>query len=340
MTKQTAIVVCPGRGTYGQGELGYLKTHHSDKADFMAAMDAARADDVPSVSELDGAEKFRTSLHLPGNNASGLIYACALADFLSIDRDKFDIVGVTGNSLGWYMALACAGAVSLSDGAKIVNTTGALMHERASGGQVVYPITDEDWVADSEKATLIQNALDNGEGEIAISIRLGGMVVFAADDTGCKWLMDNLPGTGVFPMKLPYHGAFHSKAMEPISKAAFDALGQDLFAQPELPLIDGRGAVHNPGGVDLSALYDYTFGHQISRTYDFTRAVEVATREFAPDVFIVLGPGTTLGAPVAQSLIGLGEYGLTGKENFKTRQQDAPVVLSMGLQSQRKYVTK
>lgn len=29
-----------------------------------------------------------------------LIYACALADFAAIDRDRFEVVAVTGNSIG------------------------------------------------------------------------------------------------------------------------------------------------------------------------------------------------------------------------------------------------
>jgi [acyl-carrier-protein] S-malonyltransferase len=42
---------------------------------------------------------------MPGDNASLLIYACALADFAAIDRDRFEVVAVTGNSMGWYLAL-------------------------------------------------------------------------------------------------------------------------------------------------------------------------------------------------------------------------------------------
>ncbi|MCO5135189.1 MAG: hypothetical protein M9908_12770 [Phyllobacteriaceae bacterium] len=30
--RKTAVVVCPGRGTYNKGELGYLARHFTDKA--------------------------------------------------------------------------------------------------------------------------------------------------------------------------------------------------------------------------------------------------------------------------------------------------------------------
>ena len=343
--KQTAIVVCPGRGTYGAGELGYLNKYHSDKAQILSAVETGRMPDQISISDLDGQGTFNADLHLPGDNASALIYGCALGDFHAIDRDRFDIVGVTGNSLGWYMALACAGAVSLDDGARIVNTTGRLMHEQATGGQVVYPIVDEDWQASAENIARVDAALNHGKGTITASIKLGGMMVFAADETGLDYLMKTLPKSGVFPLRLPYHGAFHSAAMKPIADAARAQLSADLFTQPRIPMIDGRGAVYMPGAVNLDALYDYTLGHQIEQTYDFTRAIEICAQEFAPDVYIVLGPGTTLGAPAAQSLIGLGWDGLSGKENFKTRQNAdpillSPILISMGLPSQRKFATQ
>ena len=96
----------------------------------MARLDAYRAElGQPTISELDGAEKYSPSLHMPGDNASLLIYACALADFEAIDRDRFDVVAVTGNSMGWYLALACAGVVDFDAGARLVNTMGGLMHE-------------------------------------------------------------------------------------------------------------------------------------------------------------------------------------------------------------------
>jgi len=42
MSKKTAIVVCPGRGTYNADELGYLTRHHSDKASFIDMIDRIR----------------------------------------------------------------------------------------------------------------------------------------------------------------------------------------------------------------------------------------------------------------------------------------------------------
>ena len=80
--KEKLLVVCPGRGTYNATELGYLKRHHAGGGAQVARLDAYRTGlGQPTISALDGAEKYSPSLHMPGDNASLLIYACALADF-------------------------------------------------------------------------------------------------------------------------------------------------------------------------------------------------------------------------------------------------------------------
>src|SRR3546814_992920 len=70
----------------------------------------------PTVSELDGADRFSVATHMRGDVAAPVIYTATALDYLSIDRDKFDVVAALGNSMGWYSALACAGAVSVEDG--------------------------------------------------------------------------------------------------------------------------------------------------------------------------------------------------------------------------------
>jgi hypothetical protein len=79
-------------------------------------------------------------------------------------------------------------------------------------------------------------------------------------------------------------------------------------------------------------------GHQVTEPYDFTRAIRTAAREFAPDLFIVTGPGTTLGGAVAQSLIMSDWQGMGSKGDFQTRQAAAPLLVSMGMAEQRAMV--
>ena len=342
--KEKLLVICPGRGTYNATELGYLKRHRAGGGDLVDMLNAYRASQgQPIISQLDNAEKYSASLHMPGDNASLLIYACALADFAAIDRDRFEIVAVTGNSMGWYLALTAAGVLDIDAGARLVNTMGRLMHEKGIGGQVVWSMADADWRIDPAKAaevdTILAEAATRSDIAVHISIRLGAMIVFAADDAGMKWLMERLPKDDRFPMTLNYHAAFHSPLLNHIVEDARVLNPKDDFGTGAIPAVDGTGFIWSPKAFHTAAIHDYTLFTQVNATYDFTRAVQVAAKEFCPDRIVVLGPGTTLGAPVAQALIDCGWRGLTGKADFQARQSVNPLLISMGMTDQRAYVT-
>ncbi|MFN4113587.1 MAG: ACP S-malonyltransferase [Sphingomonadaceae bacterium] len=343
--RKTAVLVCPGRGTYNKDELGYLGRHFSDPA-LLTAFDAQRqAQGQDTLSELDGAERFSLARHTRGDNASALIFAATLGDALAIDPDRIDVVAVTGNSMGWYSALACAGAVTPENGFAIANTMGTLMQAALIGGQLVYPFLGPDWQASpARKAALLDHVarIDMREGHLlALSIDLGGMLVLAGNEAGLKaFETEAEPLEGRFPMRLGNHAAFHTHLQEPVAEQGRAALPVALFGQPQVPLVDGRGAVWWPHTCDTGALRNYTLGQQVTETYDFTRAITVAAREFAPDLFIVTGPGTTLGGAVAQSLILASWRGMGSKADFKVRQDAQPLLVSMGMAEQRGLVAR
>lgn len=337
-----AVVICPGRGTYTKTELGVLGRHFHDPA-LLARFDAERAAlGQETLAALDGAATYSVARHTRGDNASALIYAATLADFRALRG--VEVVAVTGNSMGWYSALACGGALSPEAGFHVVNTMGTLMQDALIGGQIIHPFMAEDWTPNpARKAELLSLVadIDARPGHVlGLSIDLGGMLVLAGNDAGLAAFEAAVPPEqGRFPMRLANHAAFHTALQAPIAEAGRARLAQDLFGQPQVPLIDGRGAIWWPGATDTAALWDYTLGHQVVRTYDFTRAIATAAREFAPDLFIVTGPGTTLGGAVAQSLI-LADWAGTGsKSDFQQRQKTRPFLISMGIEAQRATVT-
>lgn len=343
--KQTAVIVAPGRGTYNKTELGYLSRLHSDKAELLGQIDAyRRAQGQEPVTELDEAPRFSSAKLTRGDNASPLIYACAYADFLSIDREAIDIVAVTGNSMGWYIALACAGALDAMGGLQLVNTMGTLMQESLIGGQLVYPVFDDDWIEVPGRGQTIVQAMAEinqmPDHDLALSIDLGGMLVLAGNEAGLSAFEKQMPPIdGRFPMRLKNHAAFHTELQQPVAEAGRANIDVSLFRQPELPLIDGRGSIWQPKATNLAALYDYTLNHQVVEPYEFAIAIRTAAREFMPDLFIVLGPGTTLGGSVAQSMIKARWRGVRDKNTFKTVQDENPRLISMGMDEQRRQVT-
>ena len=344
--RKTALVVAPGRGTYGKGELGSIARLHGTRfADLIANFDAQRRErGQPTVTELDGADRFSVATHMRGDVAAPLIYTATALDYLSIDRDKFDIVAVAGNSMGWYSALALGGAVSVEDGFRISNAMGLNSQTHGPGGQVLLQVVDEDWrpVAGLRESllALVADIASRSGHALTLSIDLAGMLVFAGNEEGLAALLaEASPTPGRDPLRLAGHGPFHTPLMFGSSDKAMAELPPSLFHRPALPLVDGRGHIWRRFASDPAAIRDYTFGHQILAPYDFALSVQVAVREYAPDVIILPGPGDTLGGAIAQSLIGIGWQGIGSKADFMARQAAEPILLSMGRAEQRALVT-
>jgi [acyl-carrier-protein] S-malonyltransferase len=215
------------------------------------------------------------------------------------------------------------------------------MHQHGAGGQIVWSMGDSDWKIEANKLRIIKNILTEAKAasgiNVHVSIRLGGMIVFAADDAGLKWLTEHLPKDDRFPLRLMHHAAFHSPLLDHIVPMARATNDKGDFGPGVIPAIDGQGRIWSPGAFGREAIYDYTLGAQLTDSYDFTRAVQVAAAEFAPDTIIILGPGTTLGAPTAQALIASGWRGLSGKADFQSRQDKDPILISMGMEDQRAW---
>ncbi len=348
---KAVVVLCPGRGSYTASELGYLSrpVDASVLSELNAAIDrsdglrTARGDQT--IRGMDGARKFDPEF-FRGENAAGLTFACTAFDFLRLDDTELDIVAVGGNSMGWYSALFAAGVFGLDDAFDLVETMGGMVQNGRIGGQVIYPLVDDDWRAEPERAAAAATALESvGEAghRAGWSIRYGGYAVLWADEEGLPLLLEELPpvksGEMKYPLELPGHSAFHSRLMLPVSERAIDHLSSLPWRAPSIPLIDGRGCRWHPLGTDPAALCRYTLENQVMETYDFSASVRVALREYAPDAFVLLGPGDALGAAVAHIVIAERWQGIDSREAFLERQEDDPLLISLGRTEQAALVT-
>jgi malonyl CoA-acyl carrier protein transacylase len=274
-----------------------------------------------------------------------LIYACSAADFAAIDRGRYDIVAVTGNSMGWYTALALAGAVDEANAFTLIHTMGSMMKGGVVGGQLIYPVVDADWRRDEAKEKLVWGAIHETATtpgmEAYLSINFGGYAIIGGNAKALDHLMKALPSVedGKYPFILVNHAAFHTPMLAATAEKAHELLGPALFQAPALPLVDGRGAIWQPYATDPRELREYTLGHQVVEPYDFTTAISVALKEFAPDKLILLGPGASSGGAIAQILIKNHWLGLADKAGFSALQAKAPALLAMGREDQAKLVT-
>ena len=324
MTKPTAVLFCPGRGAYARGELGFVgrTVRPGPVADALSAADAARRDaGRPTLTEIDAAEKFRPGLHLDGENAAELIYFGTMAHVEQL-RERYDILAIAGNSLGWYTALPAGGALSPTDGWRLVATM-AKLQKQAEGGQLLTTAVGDDWQPDLNLVVEIQRLLteinDRGDEFFCdYSIRLGGHEVLAGTAPAIAELLARLPkvkvGDREFPFRLAGHGPFHTALCAAVSNQAHEALVDLPFAMPQCHLIDGFGNLHSPWSADPRELLHYTTHEQVLETFDFTACVRTAMREFQPEVLLCAGPGASLRAPVGHCVVAEGWRGIHDKD--------------------------
>ena len=337
MNRQRVVVVCPGRGSYSRETTGYINNYKNNISSYLSLFDNRRKEDGRlGIADLDSMN-FKSKVHMVGENASSLIYACSLNDFLSIDQTKYEIVAITGNSMGWYSALAFSEAVSFDNGYELINTMGSMMEKKIVGGQLIYPIVNEDWIIDKK---IKQKVFDEiNKVKAFVSINLGGYVVVGGSEESLKNLLKRLPPIENYPLQIPYHGAFHTPLMHEISSKGFDKIPKSFFLKPSIPIIDGRGYVWSPYGTDSLELYKYTIGSQVTESYSFTKSITTALKEFCPDKLIALGPGNSLGGVIGQIIIKNKWNSVRTKESFIAEQEKDPFLVSMGILEQREIVS-
>ncbi|HSR49253.1 MAG TPA: ACP S-malonyltransferase [Acidobacteriota bacterium] len=366
------VLVAPGRGSYTRSELGYLGRFSDhprcqERLDLAEQADALRRDKGEvSVSQLDQAGTFQPSRHLAGENASALIFACSAADAALIGP-QHEVVAVLGNSMGWYSALYLSGMLSFAEAFRLVDGMGLHQRGRQRGGQILYPLVEEDWrpqpgrleelidlvcsvcdIGDVGKpspplASALDDPISLDSTWAGLSIHLGGYAVLGGTESGLKALEERLPtvtqGGRDFPFRLARHSAFHTPLMQPASRYALEELDDLQWNQPRAPAIDGGGTQWKPMQTLQEAVSHYTLIEQVLRPFDFTTAVRVAAREYNPDHFVLLGPGESLGGAVAQVLIAENWRGLNDRDSFqKAQQSDSPPLLSFSRVEQASLV--
>lgn len=335
MSSPRILVVFPGRGSYGAAELGSLrKLSESSReaatavAEVAAAMDAPRrAKGRASILELDAARVFDPELHLAGENASALIVACGLAEFLLLSRGGASVAGVTGNSLGFYTALGASGALSLQDVGELVEEMASLQVDRGSGGQVIVPVAGDDWRLDPARARAADEAL--APGDAWLSVDLGSFRVLGGRDAAV--LAARLPKTRLggreYPMVLARHKAFHTPLVAEVAAAVTASWSLDWRA-PSCHLLLGNGAIVSPWSADPRALAGYTLQEQVTTPFRLATAVRVGLRELAPDALTLTGPGESIGGSLGACMLAEGWRGLHDRDAFRARQSTAPLLLS------------
>jgi [acyl-carrier-protein] S-malonyltransferase len=331
-----AAVAFPARGSYGPASLGSLPAAHP----WVRRADQLRGEvHLSPLSELDRAAGFDPAVHLRSANASPLTFLCGLLDAERIAGDH-EVVVVVASSTGWYTALAASGALEFDDAFRLVQTMALLAEEPIEGedpgGQLVYPLTDEEWRTDPVQTATLEAALaEHGNGStVNRALELGAFSVLSGSGPGLDRIAAALPplqvGSRRFPLRPAMQEAWHTPLRAGAARAAGQALAGLSWSAPNVTLIDGRGARFTPYSTDPAALAHHTLVEQPVSTYDFARGLRVALREYAPDVILLPGPGASLGEVSAQLIVAEGYRGIrTRAELEATQAGESPILLSM-----------
>jgi len=175
-------------------------------------------------------------------NAQPALMAHSLAVIRVLEAEKGldlarDVAFVAGHSLGEYSALCAAGALSISETAKLLRIRGDAMQAAVPAGQgAMAALLGADWdlaskIADEaahETELVCDVANDNGGGQVVLSGHK------AAIDRACEIAK----GKGVKrAILLPVSAPFHSALMAPAASAMEAALKTATILAPKVPVV-------------------------------------------------------------------------------------------------------
>lgn len=172
-------------------------------------------------------------------NAQPALMAVSLAVMRALEREFGVPVSkaayVAGHSLGEYSALAAAGALSVSDAAKLLRTRGNAMQAAVPVGQgamaaligKVDVATAEEIAKEGSAAGVVVVANDNNVGNVVIS----------GDKAGVDAALEAAKAKGVRAIPLSVSAPFHSPLMQPAADVMAAALAAIEIAPLAVPLV-------------------------------------------------------------------------------------------------------
>lgn len=185
-------------------------------------------------------------------NAQPALMATSIAALRALETEGYGIGDadfVAGHSLGEYSALCAAGALTLSDTARLLRLRGSAMQEAVPVGQgAMAAILGLDFAAveqlarDAAEDEVCQAANDNDPGQVVISGHKAAVerAAVLAKERGAKRAL-----------MLPVSAPFHSTLMQPAAAVMAEALAAVEIQMPEVALIANVRAepVSEPGAI-------------------------------------------------------------------------------------------
>jgi len=216
----------PGQGSQRSG-MGHAWVEHPSWEVASEASEIAGRDLTALLLEAPMEELTRTA------NAQLATFVMSLVVLDAVERLGLFPAACAGHSLGEYTALVASGALSLSDGTRLVIERGDAMQtaadERPGTMAALIGIADGDAEAACQRAEdEVWVANFNAPGQVVIAGTVAGV---ASATQKAK----ELGARKVLP--IPVSGAFHTQLMLPARARLRDSLESVEFHSPEVPVV-------------------------------------------------------------------------------------------------------
>lgn len=225
----------PGQGSQAVGMGKALADAFPAARDVFAEVDAALGEKLTATMWEGPAERLTlTENAQPALMAVSLAAMRVLAAEAGVDLAR-DAAFVAGHSLGEYSALAAAGALALSDTARLLRIRGRAMQEAVPVGVGAMAA-----LIGLEFAAASAVAAEAAQGQVceAANDNGGGQVVLSGDKAAVERAVEIAKAKGARrAMMLTVSAPFHCALMRPAADAMAAALANVTVKPPVVPLV-------------------------------------------------------------------------------------------------------
>ena len=242
----------PGQGSQIVGMGKDMAAQFSAAREVFEEVDAALNEKLSSVI-FEGPQDILTQTR----NAQPAIMATSIAVLRVLQKEYgFDVAKqaafVAGHSLGEYSALCAAGALSLTDTARLLRVRGNAMQQAVPAGRGAMAALIG---ADIEAATAIASEAAQGEICVVANDNAPGQVVISGTKTAVERAIEIAKAKGVKrAILLEVSAPFHCPLMAPASGIMEEALSAAKISAPCVPLVANVTAKAESNPADIRRL--------------------------------------------------------------------------------------
>lgn len=271
MSKRAAVF--PGQGSQRPGMGKEAFETPAGRTVFDAVSEAIGKDVAALCFDSDEETLRRTE------NAQIALFTASVASYQSSPQPG--VVVMAGHSVGEYAALACAGVLSVTDGAKLVARRGELMAEagRTRPGAMAAVLGLD--------AETVSRSLPSDGVVVVANDNCPGQVVISGEAEAVKQAAEALKTAGAKRcLPLNVSGAFHSPLMAHAAEKMRDAVATVDFSAGALPVVSNVTAQPESDWPELLV-------RQLVSPVRWTESVQTMLATGAEE-FVEFGPGDVL----------------------------------------------